>query len=81
MPALAQQTGLTAAEAFLEIEARGIALCRGLNLWVASVEIVRTRRRAGRDHMEIVSAMGRTSLDAVEALVEKLDNDLECSHL
>lgn len=69
---------LTASEAFLEMESRGISLvpiCNGV-LWAASVDVVGTghnRKRALRS----VSALGPDGLTAVNRLVWKLDGELE----
>ena len=68
-------TYLTAAEAFIEIESRGIGLTRALDQWIATIEVVKTERRFTRDRMMIVSAIGPTAVGAVEALIEKLSAD------
>jgi hypothetical protein len=69
---------LNASAAFAEIEARRISLvpCFGGRVWVASVERVKTRKRFTKPELETISAQASTSLDAVAALVRKIETDV-----
>jgi hypothetical protein len=75
--AVRQQQRLDAAQAWAEVEARRITLVPILDgrIWHASVERVKKARKRGRDDMEVVSATASMSVDAVFALIEKLDSE------
>ncbi|MCI0390310.1 MAG: hypothetical protein MOB07_16290 [Acidobacteria bacterium] len=70
---------LTASEAFAQIELRGISLTGwpGLRIWLASVELVRSKKPFTKAEMTIVSATGSTPIAAVEELVAKLEHGVE----
>jgi len=69
------QTTLTAAEAWREVEERGISLIGwpGFRIWLASVERVKSKKRFTKPDMEVVSAIAATPLQAIEALLKKLE--------
>jgi hypothetical protein len=77
--AVRQQQRLDAARAWAEVEARRITLVPVLDgrIWHASVERVKKARKWGRDDMEVISATASMSIDAVFALIEKLDSEAE----
>jgi hypothetical protein len=70
---------MSAAECWLEIETRNIALTPAFDgrVWLASIERVKTKKKFTRADMEIISATGPSALDAVGALVAKLDAEAE----
>jgi len=67
---------LTAAEAFLEIESRAISLAPLFDgkLWLASVDVYGERHNKNKA-LSCLSATCATSLGAVSALVNKLENE------
>jgi hypothetical protein len=75
--AIARQTELDAAQAWAEVEARRITLVPVLDgrIWHASVERVKKARKGGRADMEVISATASMAIDAVFALIEKLDSE------
>ena len=75
--AVRQQRKLNAAQAWAEVESRRITLVPVLDgrIWHASVERVKKARKCGRDDMEVISATASMSIDAVFALIEKLDSE------
>ena len=72
-----QRQRIDAAQAWAEVEARRITLVPVLDgrIWHASVERVKRARTRGRDDMEIISATASMCVDAVFALIEKLDSE------
>ncbi len=75
MALTALQPALSAADAWREVERERIGLTCAIDgqLWLASVERARNKKRFTRADLEIISATGSTPLAAVRALLEKLD--------
>jgi hypothetical protein len=70
---------LTAAQCWLEVETRNIALTPAFDgrVWLASIERVKNKKKFTRADMEVISATGPTALDAVGELVAMLDSEVE----
>lgn len=73
---------MTAAEAFLEIETRGIGLFQTFDcLWHATVDLRGNTITTKKRNIKSVSVVALTSIGAVEALCRKLDAEHEQQQL
>jgi hypothetical protein len=72
---IATFAALTAVDAMREIVVRRISLTCAFdgNLWSASVERVKNKKRFTKPDMEVISATASTPMQAVAALCAKLD--------
>lgn len=60
-----------------EINRRRIGLTFALDTWIASVEVIKNKKKFTAPQMKIVSAQGKTVEEAVATLVHKLDAQVE----